>query len=87
MTDLYVVEQAAGIIQRARSAQKPERRFCACGQELMGKLTSGVFCGECQLKRDFRWGAAWYDRFRPTQPPAQTEVIEHAWMTATSEGP
>ena len=66
----------------------PERRFCACGQELMGTWAKSEDCGECRIR--------WANRdetcpgrpsFLPQKPPAQEETIEHAWQTPGDEWP
>ncbi len=69
------------------------RRFCACGQELMGKRFESALCGDCfggwqltdprSIGEQRRTAPSLDDRIRAAQP----EVTEHAWQTPTAEGP
>lgn len=71
-----------------RLAQKPDRRFCACGQELMGARLEFAYlspvCGDCAASKGP--GAPSLDT-RIAAARAVTDEAEGAWSTATSEGP
>ncbi len=76
----------------SKYAQPPARRFCACGQELLGKRFESAFCGDCyggwklndprSIGEQRRTAPSLDARIRAAQPEAE----ECAWMTPSAEG-